>query len=247
MGLLRDLTRRVLTMWHAPSHWRFRAGTIDRRLFRDVVVGNEYRLRSFAANDLILDVGAHTGSFALAALRRGAGRVVCCEPCPDNFAVLRHNLAPFGGRAVLLNCAVWRSDRPEGRLHLHNPVDPRNTGAVQARPDGDGPAADAVPLDDLLAEIAAGRRVRLMKLDCEGAEWPILFTSSRLACVDEVCGEYHLPPLAGPWPGVPEPTPAALLARLAALGFEAEASPCPRSPLPVGTFRGTRRAVKRAA
>jgi len=247
MGLLRDVTRRLLTMWHAPRHWRFRAGTIDRRVFREVVVGDVYRLPAFARGDLVLDVGAHAGSFALAALRRGAGRVVCCEPDPDNFAVLRHNLAPFGKKAVLLNCAVWRSDRPEGRLRLFNPIDPRNTGAVQARADGPGPAVDAVPLDDLLAEVACRRRVRLLKLDCEGAEWPILFTASRMSCVDEVCGEYHLPPLAGPWPDLPAPSPEALVRRLAALGLHAETAPCPESPLPVGTFRAVRMAARRAA
>jgi hypothetical protein len=34
-------------------------------------------------------------------------------------------------------------------------------------------------------------RVRLLKLDCEGAEWPILLTSQRLGLIDEICGEFH--------------------------------------------------------
>jgi hypothetical protein len=33
--------------------------------------------------------------------------------------------------------------------------------------------------------------VRLLKLDCEGAEWPILLTSRRLHLIDEICGEFH--------------------------------------------------------
>ena len=35
------------------------------------------------------------------------------------------------------------------------------------------------------------KQVRLLKLDCEGAEWPILLTSQRLHLIDEICGEFH--------------------------------------------------------
>ena len=31
----------------------------------------------------------------------------------------------------------------------------------------------------------------MLKLDCEGAEWPILLTSQRLHLIDEICGEFH--------------------------------------------------------
>jgi hypothetical protein len=31
----------------------------------------------------------------------------------------------------------------------------------------------------------------LLKIDCEGAEFPILLTSSRLDCIDRIVGEYH--------------------------------------------------------
>lgn len=34
-------------------------------------------------------------------------------------------------------------------------------------------------------------RVRLIKFDCEGSEWPILFTSKTLHLVEELCGEFH--------------------------------------------------------
>jgi hypothetical protein len=34
-------------------------------------------------------------------------------------------------------------------------------------------------------------RVRFLKLDCEGSEWPILVTSKMLHLVDEIRGEIH--------------------------------------------------------
>ena len=51
----------------------------------------------------------------------------------------------------------------------------------------------AVSLDDLLFEASDGfnKTVRLLKLDCEGSEYPILFTAKHLEIVQEICGEYH--------------------------------------------------------
>lgn len=46
----------------------------------------------------------------------------------------------------------------------------------------------AVGLDVILAETGP---VRLLKLDVEGAEYPILLTSRGLALVAEIIGEYH--------------------------------------------------------
>lgn len=232
MGLLRDLYRRFLLARHLPAHWRLRPGTLDARLFRHVAIDDEYRLpRRFAPDDVVLDVGAHTGSFALAALRRGAGRVICCEPEPDNADLLTANLAPFA-RAEVRRVAVWDSG---GALRLAHSADRRNTGAAQVA--ACGVEVESVAFDDLVAE--AGR-VRLVKLDCEGAEWPILLGSRRWADVEAVCGEYHLPPLIEPPAGLPGPTTDLLVATLERHGFRVELAAAPGSRLPLGLFFGQR-------
>jgi len=231
MGLLRDLVRRSVLAWHRPRHWRLRPGTLDARIFRHVVVDNEYRLpRRFRPDDVILDVGGHVGSFALAALRRGAGKVVVCEPDPDNFAVLRHNLAPFGGRVELRHVAVWGDDVPAGGLRVANPLDARNTGACRVGVAAGSPV-EVVPLDTLIRQGVADGNIRLVKLDCEGAEWPILTGSRWLTEADEVCGEYHLGDFAPAGASVDR-----MEALLAGHGFRVEVEPDDRSPYPVGLF-----------
>lgn len=229
MGLLRDLVRRSLVALYKPRHWHLRPGTLDARIFRAVILGNEYRLpRRFHPDDVILDIGGHIGSFALAALRRGAGKVITFEPEPGNFALLRDNLAPFGDRASVRPVAVWGNDVPAGGLHLANLLDPRNTGASRI---GDtGVQVQAVTFDDLIEQ-----RVRLVKLDCEGAEWPILTTSRKLHLVEAFCGEYHLGDLAPPGASV-----ELLQTTLGQAGFRVEIVPYPKSPFPAGLFFGTR-------
>ena len=133
MGALKELYRQIEAFLNKPRHWRLRPDTIDRRLFRDVVLRNEYDLPArFQPHDVILDIGAHIGSFALAALRRGAGAVYCWEADPDNFRLLENNLRPYAGRVFLSPHAVWRSDRPVAQLSFHGPT--RATPALAACP-----------------------------------------------------------------------------------------------------------------
>lgn len=240
MGLLRELYRRCLIARHRPRHWQLRPGTIDRRIFRTVVVDNEYRLPPrLAAEDVLLDIGAHTGSFALAALRRGAGRVVCCEPDADNFRLLEANLRPHADRVRLHHAAVWRTGADPAGLALHNPLDARNTGACQLTREAGAAAVATVALDELIDQLTAdGRRLRLLKLDCEGAEWPLLLTCRRLDRVEALCGEYHLGPLPELFAvaGAAPFTPQLLVSHLGRQGFQTDVQPLGRDGAPVGLF-----------
>jgi hypothetical protein len=57
----------------------------------------------------------------------------------------------------------------------------------------EGEVVGTVPLDQIIEEITSSgkRRIAFLKIDCEGAEFPILLTSRCLRLVDRICGEYH--------------------------------------------------------
>jgi FkbM family methyltransferase len=243
VALFTKLRLRLQLLRHKPSHWLLRPDTIDRRLFRDVVLRNEYQLPArFEPADVILDIGAHTGSFSYAALRRGAGMVHCCEADPDNFRLLQHNLEPFQSRVRLSCCAVWRSDQFVTRLPFHNLEDPRNTGAGCVATSGSKRLVPALSFDELVVRATReGQRIRLVKLDCEGSEWPILLTSRTFHLVDALCGEYHLGSYAEPFTvaGCPDFTPALLEEYLTEQGFRVRMRPSARNPH-LGLFFGER-------
>jgi FkbM family methyltransferase len=174
----------------------FRPGTLDERIFQDVVVANEYRLpERFDADDVVLDIGTHIGSFCFAALLRGARHVHGFEAEPGNHALATRNLAAYGDRCRVHNKAVWRSDRKGDVLRFSAALDAEqiNTGGGNVLCLSDGAVVQTVSLDDVLAEVTAdGRqRVRFLKIDCEGAEFPILLTSRRLSWIDQIHGEFH--------------------------------------------------------
>jgi FkbM family methyltransferase len=227
------------------NQFHFRPGTMDRAIFDDVVNRNEYRLTPrLGPADVVVDIGGHIGSFSYAALRRGAGRVFAFEAEPGNFEVLRANLSPFGERAAVRHLAVARSDQAPTHLWYSYPADRAHTGGggICCRPTDC--CVPAVAFDSVMDDVThrGARRVRLLKLDCEGSEWPILLTSRRLGLIEAICGEYHLADYRGPLrvSGYDAYSPDVLRDFLTAQGFGVEVTP-PR--LSVGLFFARRPGV----
>jgi FkbM family methyltransferase len=179
----------------------FRPGTCDYNVFCAVTQFNEYRLpEHFDRHDVILDVGAHIGSFAWARLQRGAGRVIAFEPELENYRLAGAHLAGFGDRVELHPLALWRSDCPETLLwhsgYRHEPHEVNTGGGdvlFQLGPPAVFPQSNQHRVNTISFDAVLGRfeRIRLGKLDCEGSEWPVLLTSKLLDRVEALCGEYH--------------------------------------------------------
>jgi FkbM family methyltransferase len=169
-----------------------RPGKYDEVAFLEAYQRNEYRLpEAFKPDDIIVDIGTHVGSFCYAALRRGSHRVYGFEANPANFECALQNLQAFGDRVRLRNQGVWRNDRKvETLLFTANPANDA-TGHVLL--DSGGVPIPAVAFDDVIREVTdQGRqRVKWLKIDCEGSEFPILLTSRTLHLIDHISGEYH--------------------------------------------------------
>lgn len=180
-----------------PDGFVLREGLDDARNYEHIVQQNEYRLPdSFPPGAIIIDVGGQCGTFSHAVLQRGASEVYVFEPEAGNFGQLALNLsmACDEGRAQLAKRAVWRSDgHGPSILHFRSSDDPTCTGGGNVLRLEDGQWVAAIALDTILlaASERGRRRIHLLKLDCEGSEWPILFTAERLELVDQIIGEYH--------------------------------------------------------
>jgi FkbM family methyltransferase len=166
----------------------------SREVWMDVFTRNEYQLPpTLQKHDTILDIGSNSGAFSYACLRRGAGKVVACEPIPDSADKTITNCRPivkYGQDFRVLYKAVWRSDQPPTTVKLSSHErDGRSTAMSSLiRPKPTGISAKTIGLDVILKELEA---VHILKIDCEGAEWPILYTSKELRRCEYILGEYH--------------------------------------------------------
>jgi len=119
--------------------------------------------------DVVLDVGAHVGTFTDFALRNGAAKVILLEPDPVNVECLRRNFAAeiAGGSVILVPEGAWSSEQS---IELSVGVANSGTGSMVNREIGATTVRVPVrPIDTILAELKVDR-VTYIKMDIEGAE-----------------------------------------------------------------------------
>lgn len=167
----------------------FRDLTRDAEIWESVYTLNEYGLaRRLGVEDVVVDIGAHIGAFALRAAEAGAGTVLAVEPDIESFTYLKENVGRHPSLR-LFNRAVWHLAGPHVVCAI--PTQLHNTGGFALDRDGwqERGEVAAITFDDLVDDWPA---IRLLKLDCEGAEWPILQTAKRIDRVQCIVGEYHV-------------------------------------------------------
>lgn len=172
-----------------------RAHSWDRTIFGNVI-GGEYGPIDFAGK-AVVDVGAHIGSFSILAATSGARRILAYEAGAENFGLLVRNCAALPA-VECHHAAVWRSDMREPELEWREAANRENTGggtvldceSIAGEPAAAGPGAPVatVALDAIIERAGT---VDLLKIDAEGSEYPILFTSAKLDRVGAIVGEYH--------------------------------------------------------
>lgn len=180
--------------WHVRE-WN-KAG--DLAIVEHVYHKDEYRLEwlpDLAPGSVIVDVGAHIGTFAAAAHRRWpAARILCFEAIAENAELCRRNVGHF---AEVYHATV--SGEPDGQLwSCLTPGHAGSTGGSCYLPKGEKPdqlgyayhpveGGKVISLGGIMG--LAGGQVACLKLDCEGSEYSIL--NNELPGVGFVIAEVH--------------------------------------------------------
>jgi FkbM family methyltransferase len=119
--------------------------------------------------NVVVDVGAHIGSFDDDALRRGASKCILIEPDPVNVEAIRRNFKQeiADGRVIVVPEGAWSS---HSTLDFSIGVANSGTGSFVLGEAGAKKLSIPVrPLDEILAELGI-THVDFMKFDIEGAE-----------------------------------------------------------------------------
>jgi FkbM family methyltransferase len=185
-------------LWQTPLG-RFWGTEKDGReldlLTLEQAVGTIYEQGPVAVHDsdVVIDVGAHLGTFTRIALRNGARLVVAVEPDPVNAVCFGRTFAPEieAGRVRLVQAAAWHSP---GSLTFEVGTASQTGHVANAEATG-GVAVRAVTLDGMADELKLGR-VGFIKMDIEGAERHALAGAQHILATDKprlaIC-IYHAP------------------------------------------------------
>jgi len=143
-----------------------------------------------ADDHVIIDVGAHIGTFTLlAASKVPRGKVYAIEPCEDSFNLLRINVCLNQSANISLHHLAITDRKGSCKLYY----DVRNWGhTVVKNLSGHGERVETFTLTNFL-EINSIDKCHFMKLNCEGAEFPILLSTPNnvLQRFDSILVLYH--------------------------------------------------------
>lgn len=157
----------------------YRPGSTDEKVLghsfgNDIFYSRMYEY-SPGPRDIIIDIGAHIGTFSLLSASKAPGVTVhAVEACYDTCNLLRMNAAINPALDVRVHHAAI-SDR-SGECQLHHAKG--NWGHSITKDFSQ--SSEVVPawtLEELLSSLSIGR-CSLLKFNCEGAEFPIIMSSS---------------------------------------------------------------------
>jgi FkbM family methyltransferase len=152
-----------------------RGGTDDRHVLFEVFVEDIYPV-PVQPGDTVVDVGAQIGCYTVRTATRGA-RVYAFEPFPANFAALQRNIAL--NRLANVRAFPYAVGAESGPRTMFVPDDGGHTGRHSLFP-GRGSRTIAVSclcLDDIVRQNDL-QCVNVLKVDCQGSEYEILFGAS---------------------------------------------------------------------
>ncbi len=181
------------------SGLRFRTrSAMDIWAIKETLLDRFYEKYGFALQDgwTVIDIGGGIGDFTtLAASSYPNSRVFAFEPTPSSFALLEENLkANEVTNARVFPAAVWSGD---GEVEIDTgsgePVQFTSQARQASQPSSNGKVCvPGYSLETVFAKTGV-HRCDLMKLDCEGAEYEILFKAPQhiLRSIDRIVMEYH--------------------------------------------------------
>lgn len=157
----------------------------------EVLMDGVYDRFPIQATDTVVDIGAHIGSFSIKAASNCIdGKVFAFEPFPATYSVLAKNLSSRSNVTCIQKCIA--GTRGEQQLFVSDANPAENSLTRQT---DKSVAVQSITLKDVLETLEINS-IDLLKVDCEGAEFDIIYNSrDELQSVKKIVMEVHEPAL----------------------------------------------------
>lgn len=167
----------------------------DEGFLRHAIEREDYTKQDFALRetDTVIDVGANIGAFSVYAAKLVArGRVIAFEPASDNFELLSRNAALNGLANLTPVRAAVAGKTGTLTLFRASGSGAHSTTAGRLAVTTGTETVEALSLADVFQRYGI-ERCNLLKLNCEGAEFEILYGApdAILERIDRIAMEYH--------------------------------------------------------
>lgn len=174
--------------------FNIRSNSTDKYTVWGIYKGKSYhdKTHPIKETDTIIDIGANIGAFSLwAGKLAGRGNVYSYEPDSDNYDLLKKNISD-NNRQNIIPKKLAVSDTSEDLVLYTQP----STNGVNHSMCPDKYAQKVIVPSTTLADIIRDnhlKKINLLKLDAEGAEYPIILNSpdSVFSVIDGIILEYH--------------------------------------------------------
>ncbi|KAF0111807.1 MAG: FkbM family methyltransferase [Chloroflexi bacterium] len=167
---------------------------MDIWILKETILDRQYEQASVTLQDhwTVIDIGAALGDYSVWAGKQiPHGRLIAVEPYPQSVSLLRVNLeknkvlnAEIFTGAIASSNGTTSLTVTEGKVVQNSTAVSHETGhEIDVR---------TITLDELMKSFSI-QKCDYLKIDCEGGEYEILFTTPKetLAQIDRICMEIH--------------------------------------------------------
>lgn len=146
----------------------------DNFIYDEIFCRNLYAVKQEELKDrIVIDIGANVGMFSLLAMECGAKKIIAVEPEDNNHEKLLQNIKTFDSNNIIIPIheAVTTED---GKLsHITKGL----AGLSKLTENEDDQIVTTVTLARLVQLYAQNETKLVLKVDCEGSEYPIMLNA----------------------------------------------------------------------
>lgn len=165
-------------------------------LIADIFISEVYTPRGFEihSDDVVVDIGAHKGVFVAYGAQRTKKKILAFEPDKGNFAYLQWLIKENNWKHVeAVNSAI--ADQAINEIKLYT-AESSSRNSIFAKDVVTGEElleSQTVPATTLENAIKPLAHIDFLKMDCEGAEFPILLSAdlTTMSKINKIVIEYH--------------------------------------------------------